>query len=128
MNPTHIGILALLLVVASGILWFRAAMAVRLPENRSAFVATWIGGAILAIASLASGAEGWTLIPAVLALVAAVFFLFTVAISRQEVEDHAIAVGGSLPDFSALDEDGQTFDSADLAGRPVLLKFFRGHW
>jgi peroxiredoxin len=30
--------------------------------------------------------------------------------------------------FSAPDADGREFDLSSLAGRPFLLKFFRGHW
>jgi peroxiredoxin len=37
-------------------------------------------------------------------------------------------VGETLRDFSALDENGERFELASTAGRPVLLKFFRGHW
>ena len=36
--------------------------------------------------------------------------------------------GDTIPDFTALDEFGQTFDSSALAGHPVLIKFFRAHW
>jgi peroxiredoxin len=33
-----------------------------------------------------------------------------------------------LRDFTALDEHGREFALASTAGRPLLLKFFRGHW
>ena len=56
------------------------------------------------------------------------FFAFTVAIGKQKVGDRAIRVGDTIPDFTALDEFGQTFDSSALAGHPVLIKFFRAHW
>jgi peroxiredoxin len=51
-----------------------------------------------------------------------------VAISRQEVAAGAISVGASLPEFTATDDRGETFAFRAESGRPVLLKFFRGHW
>lgn len=123
-----LGFAALLLVAGAGGLWFRRMYAVRLPENRSGFLAAWLGGALLAVAALAAG-PGWIGgVPAVLAIVAASFFTLTVSISRQEVGEDVIRVGATLPGFTAIDENGETFDAASLAGHPVLIKFFRGHW
>jgi peroxiredoxin len=51
-----------------------------------------------------------------------------VSISRQQLGDDAIAVGSTIPSFTATDEHGKIFDSQSLAGQPVLIKFFRGHW
>jgi hypothetical protein len=56
-----------------------------------------------------------------------VMLLGLYALRKQGAGD-AIAVGDSLPVFSALDGEGAVFESASLAGSPVLLKFFRGHW
>ena len=39
-----------------------------------------------------------------------------------------VGVGDPLPAFAAWDHRGEHFDSAELAGDRVLLKFFRGHW
>lgn len=127
MNPTLIGAVALLVMAASGVIWFRAALDVRLPENRLGFVAVWIVCGVGAIVSLIE-TDGGTRIPAILALLGASFFLFTFAISRQIVAEDAIAVGDILPAFAAPDENTQTFDSSELTGNPVLIKFFRGHW
>ena len=51
-----------------------------------------------------------------------VFFLFTVAISRQEVGDESIQVGDTIPHFTTTGEKGENFDSHKLAGQPVLIK------
>ena len=67
-------------------------------------------------------------VPAGIGAAAATFFLFTVAIGNQKVAAGAIQAGDAIPRFSAIDEHGQTFDSESLAGHPVLIKFFRGHW
>ena len=103
-------------------------MGVRLPKNRSGFVAVWLCGLALGVAALAEGVGWLGGVPAVLAVVGGVVFMFTFAISRQKVAAATIAVGATLPDFSALDENGQSFKAASLAGHPALIKFFRGHW
>ena len=61
-------------------------------------------------------------------IVSALFFSLTFAIGGQFVGPDAIAVGATLPTFTAIDEHGETFDSLSLAGSPVLIKFFRGLW
>ena len=128
MNGTALAFLALLLVAGAGALWFRAALGVRLPKNRSAFVAAWFGGAVLGVAALIQGA-GWIgALPSVLAIVGGSFLTFSVSVSRQTAAPDVISVGSTLPDFSATDENGETFKASSLAGHPVLIKFFRGHW
>ena len=127
MNSQLLGPLALLVVVTAGVLWFRAVRGVRLPWNRTGFVSVFLAAAALAVAAFMLDV-GWTRIPAGIAIFGAGFFLFSVSISRQKLASDAISVGATLPEFSAVDGDGETFESASLAGRPVLLKFFRGHW
>jgi hypothetical protein len=125
---TALGVLALLLVAGSMALWARRIRRVQIPADRRGFVACWLGGAALGILALAQGA-GWIGgIPAGIAAVAGIFFSALVYISPQKVADHAIRVGESLREFKAVDENGDDFSSAGLAGQPVLLKFFRGHW
>lgn len=115
---------ALLLILGSLSFWFRAAWALRLPENRSYYVAPWIAGVGLAIFSL-SGSPGWWGAAAVIALLVGVPMLVTMVISRQRTSGWAIHPGASLPEFSALDDRGARFESSSLAGQRVLLKFFR---
>jgi uncharacterized oligopeptide transporter (OPT) family protein len=128
MNATALAFLALLLAVGSAVIWFRRAFAVQLPENRTGFILVWVASVLLGVAALTQGA-GWIVgIPAGIALALGCFFLFTVAIGPQEVAPDAVSVGEALRDFGALDENGEHFELASTAGRPVLLKFFRGHW
>ena len=128
MSGTVLGLVALLVVGSGTALWFRAALAVRLPRNRAPFVAGWLLGASLGLVALLRGAGWLGGAPAVLAIAAGCFLSFTVAISRQRVTIGAVGVGDMLPDFSAPDENDKLFEAASLAGRPVLIKFFRGHW
>jgi hypothetical protein len=128
MSVTALGFLALLLAVGSAVFWFRLAFALRLPENTTAFVLVWVACTSLGVIALAQGAGWLGGVPAGLAIAIGGFFLFTVVIGPQQVAPDAIATGEALRDFSALDENGETFELASTAGRPVLLKFFRGHW
>lgn len=128
MSDGVLGLVALMVGATTTALWFHAALALRLPRNRSPFVVGWLAGAVLGLVSL-FGEPGWAGgSAAVLAIAGGCFLSFTVAVSRQRVGEDAIGVGDSLPDFRAPDEHGAIFEAASLAGRPVLLKFFRGHW
>ena len=40
----------------------------------------------------------------------------------------AMRRGQRLPAFEALDEQGNTLSSTDLAGTPVVMIFVRGNW
>ncbi|MCP5068085.1 MAG: hypothetical protein GY946_16105 [bacterium] len=128
MNELYLGLVALVVVAISIRFWFRALKRVEIPENRGGFIAAWIVAAGLGVAALV-GEPGWLGgIAAGLAVFASGFLLLTVAIGNQKVSDAAIRVGSTIPDFTATDEHGQSFDSQSLAGHPVLIKFFRGHW
>ncbi len=127
-DATALGVVAFLLVAGAMARWAQRMKRVQIPTDRRGFVACWAGGAALGILALAQGA-GWIGgIPAGIAAVAGTFFSALVYISPQKVADNAIRVGENLRDFTALDENGDPVSIASVAGRPVLLKFFRGHW
>ena len=123
-----LGFASLGVIVLSVHFWIRALKRVEIPENRGFFVAAWVGAGALGVAALL-GEPGWLGgIPAAFSVFASLFFVGTVAIGGQKVAGDAIRVGATIPDFTATDEHGTTFDSRSLAGHPVLIKFFRGHW
>jgi len=126
-GPMLAGIAFALLVVSTG-LWARAVRAVHVPDNRGAYVAGFGAATALAVLSLVVGLHGLAYVPAVLSIIGGGFFLLTWAVSAQQVAADAITVGETLRPFTALDEHGEPFSSASLAGHPVLIKFFRGHW
>ena len=100
----------------------------QIPADRRAFVACWLVGAALGVLALVQGA-GW--IGGALAGIAAIagtVFSALVYVSPQKVAADAIRVGERLRDFTALDENGNAFAIATFSGKPLLLKFFRGHW
>lgn len=128
MSGLLLGSIAFLLVVGSMALWFKLIQSVRIPKDRRGFVASWLLAAGLGIFAL-TAEPGW--VGGVLASVAVLAgLLFTVLyfISAQRTAENVIRVGERLRDFVAIDETGSDFALASTAGKPVLLKFFRGHW
>ena len=121
-----IALLALLLVLTATIAWAVAAYRLTMPSNRTPFIAAWSCGAVIGAAVL------WLDLPgrgaAIAALALGSILLFLAAVSRQKLAAGAIEVGATMPAFVGLDQNGETFDSASVAGTPLLLKFFRGHW
>ena len=120
--------LALASIAASIVIWMRMIQRVELGARRWV-VNTMIAGAILL--GVAAFVKGPGLLGGILAgttiLVGGVY-LFLLAMAGQSKQAPAVAVGSPLPGFTAPDENGQPFELGSLGGRPVLLKFFRGHW
>ena len=128
MSGLTLSIVAFALVSATGFLWFRRAFAVALPENRTGFVICMIVGVCLGIAGLVQGAGLAGGILSTLAILLGGMFVFTWLISAQKGGSGTLQIGSPLISFSAPDHLGNSFDSNTLDGRPILLKFFRGHW
>ncbi len=122
------GFVALAVVILTVALWFRQINQVAIPADRTLFVAAFLTAAGLGIAAFVIGTRWFGGVPAILAIAAGSFLPFTVAISPQQVAENPIRVGDTIPVFTALDDVGERFRSGDLAGSPVLIKFFRGHW
>ena len=125
---TSLGFAALGLAVLTLLAWFRQINQVDIPDNRILFVVSFLSAAALAVGAFVMRTRWFGAIPALVAIVIGVFFPFTMTISRQEVATTGIQVGQAMPPFKALDRHGEWFDSASLEGKPVLIKFFRGHW
>lgn len=129
MSGAMLGVASLLVLVATTALWFRKAMAVRLSGSRAPYIAGWALAALLGVAAFVRGPGGLLAgLGAGLSLVAGAFLLGLVSISRQQAAPDAVRVGATLPDFTAPTDDGEPFTLSGLEGRPILLKFFRGHW
>lgn len=128
MSDVYLGLGSLVVAAISTGLRIRALQRVAIPKNRGGFVAVWMVAAGLGVTALA-GDPGWIGgISASLAVAASMFLLFTFLIGGQKVANDAIRVGATIPRFTAIDKHGHPFDSESLAGHPVLIKFFRGHW
>ena len=126
---TKLGIAALALAVGTTVLWFRLTGTVGLPDSRAGFVVAWLGAAALGVFAFIRGTSIPGALPPVLGMLLSSFLLFTVYISPQTLDTaRSIKVGDTIPQFTAPDGHGETFDSASLHGHLVLIKFFRAHW
>lgn len=127
---TTLALFAVLVQLAGAASYFRRVALGRLDRPIELYVAVPIGAALAALA----WALGWgAATPAALTLLAVSVALGAIAFvmySLRRVPTNAIrvAVGESLPDFTAIDSEGGAFDSASLRGRRVLFKFYRGEW
>ena len=68
----------------------------------------------------------WILI-AILAVAGIALFFFRERIRGKPVPE-AVKAGNPLPDFVAVDENGEKLSSENLRGRPSVLLFVRGNW
>ena len=69
----------------------------------------------------------WTIAGAV-ALPALVYFILRKASGPRPKTPASLKPGEKLPEFDALDEDGNTVSSTELVGAPAVLLFVRGNW
>jgi peroxiredoxin len=60
-------------------------------------------------------------------VVAGVLYAFRDKARGRPVPD-CLKPGQALPEFTAVDENGNTVKSSDLAGAPAILMFVRGSW
>ncbi len=125
---TTLGLIALAVAVVTVALWSRQIDQVAIPENRAVFVAFFLTAAALGVGAFVAGTRWFGGLAAVVAIFLGSLLPFTVAISRQDVGVAAIQVGDVIPPFTAVDEHGELFDSEDLHGHILLIKFFRAHW
>lgn len=121
----YLGLAGLLIVLATLARWMQRAWATDIPKSFAPFQAAAALGALLGVAALLQNSEAAYARPAIgFGLV----FLYLSFTGAQRSGNEAIAVGDTIPSFTATQDDGASFDSANLDGSRVLLKFFRGHW
>jgi cytochrome oxidase Cu insertion factor (SCO1/SenC/PrrC family) len=119
---------ALLLAIATLAHYARLVRAVQVPLAPRAHQALVAVAGLVALSALARG-PGWIAgLVAVATLAVAALFLFLTTASRLPAAPATVAVGEPAPLFTADDADGRPFALAGLRGKPLLLKFFRGHW
>jgi len=127
-SGTLLGLLAFACAAGYVVLLVRSVRRVDVGARRGALNGLALGAVGFGIAAFLSGPG---LLGGVLAglgtLVGAIFLVLTVQ-APQSQQAPAVAVGGRLLDFTAPDENGKPFSLESLHGRPVLIKFFRGHW
>jgi len=125
---TTLGLAALLMTATAIGLWIRAIRTVAIGSSRVWYIAAFVIAAGMSVTAFNLDTHWAGHVAAGLSIFVALFFFLTAAIGPQKVDTGAIKVGSALPVFSGNDEHGKRFDSNELAGKPVLIKFFRGHW
>lgn len=105
----------------------------RVPERPTTTFVLTLGGAAVAVVGvgLAATEGAWsaaTLAPAGVAVLMAAFFAWLFSQRRVPAGDLQVEVGEPLLPFEAKRADGSAFSTAELKGKRVLLKFFRGSW
>ncbi len=127
-NASVVALLGITVLVFTMVAWFRLAGRAAIPENRFFFLVLWTFAGVLGVAGLFNAAGDWlSMMLGSLACLGAGLVLVLYRLGRQG-DNGAIEVGEQMPSFSAMDDAGREFESRTLAGRWVLLKFFRGHW
>ena len=123
------GVLLANVVLPAWFLWLQRATTPRTSEYLPfLLLASGAGPVIAAWEVFFEGAAGWpVMVPAVTgtALLAAYIFWYS-RMGRQPSE--TLEVGKKLPAFELPTADGAIFRSAELAGSPAVLVFYRGNW
>lgn len=100
----------------------------RVPRKPRAWQAAMIAGIALGLLSFVMGPGLGGGVLALVAIIAATFFLFSSFMSVLPPVVPTVTLGDRYLDFAASDLDGNQFRLSSLAGKPFLLKFYRGHW
>ena len=122
-----LGLLALIVVAATLFNWLQLIKRVAIPRSRRGWFASFLAGGTLGAVAISTGGFFNVLFGIPAALVGFVFPALRLQ-STQQPNRPAVAVGDPMMTFVAPDEHGHDFDLSSLAGKPYLLKFFRGHW
>ena len=124
----RVALFALLVVAGTWATYWARIKALRVPRRPIAYITAMVASIALATWSfvVGPGLGGGAL--AMMAIAGAGMLLFSTFMSPLPVTTPAVAAGEPILPFTAKDHAGNDFDLGSLAGRPYLLKFFRGHW
>ena len=109
--------------------WLRAMQRVEMAERMRLLNALAIVAVVLGVAAFTVEA-GFVagLLASIAILIGGVFLALGFFLSAQSKQPPALGIGSPLLPFTAPDENGEPFEFATLSRKPILLKFFRGHW
>lgn len=128
MSGDALALAAVALAVGGWALWWRRIQRVDVPLKPWTYWIAMGASCLLAALAFASGTSLVGGIGAALALLLAGTYLALTQISGMPTTPMTLAAGQPAPDFTTPDSTGAPFTLSSLRGRPVLLKFFRGHW
>lgn len=84
--------------------------------------------AAIVIGAMSGGVGALAVSLSVIAWVMGGLFFFLLSQRKTPLGRITVTVGDPLPSFEAHDHAGALFNSDELRGRRVLIKFFRGQW
>ncbi len=136
MNIMTLGIslLALGIVMASWIMYLRTIPKMKVPVDpmgSKIFQGTGICLGVSAIIIDGQGSESSgfiVFIPAILAVLLGFGFFWLLAQRKTPIGDLKVKVGDKILSFTAATSEGIEFNTDELTGKRILLKFFRGGW
>lgn len=111
-------------VTAAGQLLLFAVIAMKFSRSLNAAPAVVVGGAGVVI-SFTQGAGATVLALLCFALLMVYVFWYS---TNGRTPSEALAIGSTLPELTFTDLDGNPVRSADWAGSPTVLLFYRGTW
>jgi hypothetical protein len=120
----YTGIVALIVALMTTSVWFHKAWKLSLPESAHGFQTFWIASLLLGFSSWNAGAGS----AGMWALGISVLLLLLTLTGKQKIAKESIGIGDTFPNFSITTDNKMVFDSSDLSGSRVLIKFFRAHW
>jgi len=120
--------LALAIAVAAAAEFARRIRRVAVPARRIGFDLAFATALALGVAAFVRGVGFAAGAAAAVACAIGAAMLGVRLQSAQSGNRPRVAVGAPILDFTAPDEHGRPFRLSSLAGRPILLKLFRGHW
>ena len=123
--------LALSASLIVGVTWFvvwQRIRALEVARTPVAHMLSFFVGLLFAVTALLSspGWAGGAL--AIMAILGAGTFLFSYYVSELPKSVSGLRPGERYRDFSLPSAEGAPFSLSSLDGRPILLKFYRGHW
>ncbi|MCA9937978.1 MAG: redoxin domain-containing protein [Anaerolineales bacterium] len=129
-NPITLllGLLAMIIVRANRAWYRRKIKNIQVPRKPITHQLLAALGVAVAIFTFTRPLDVIGFLLAAVALLAGIRFIYTSLSSHIPPKSFAVRIGEPVPDFTALDGDGNAFTLSSLRGRPVLVKFFRGHW
>ena len=111
----------------TGWLWFQRLQRVEVPEDRTFFISAWLLGFVIGVLALTQDPGFISGLLATVATLGSAAVLGLIVLAPQRA-DAAIAVGDTIPEFTAYDDQGDSFDSIQLHNKKLLIKFFHGQW
>lgn len=129
-----LSVTSLTVVIGTWIKYLRTISQMKVPLKPTGTIVLQCVGIGLAVLGIILNIQGngffsmVVFVSAIFSLIMGLAFLLFYAQRKTPIGDLKVRVGDKLLPFAAMTSDGATFHSDELAGKRILLKFFRGAW